>query len=96
MTTAELDALEPGTLLYLPTDWDVTKWLLQGRVGTSNYYTVMHPPDNDGVVSNRRPVYLHSLDLLNATLNATEAWQRVGDGLQERIEWIERNKLNGR
>ncbi|QHV96271.1 hypothetical protein [Spirosoma endbachense] len=88
MTTAELDALPSGTIIYLPTDWEVQTWLFDGRVRNRDYYTLTYPPDTDGIVSNRRPVYLHALDLLNATRTELEAWKIVLDGLEKRQLWV--------
>lgn len=93
MTADSLNALDAYTPLYLPTEWEVITWIFQGRVGTTNYYTLTHPPDPDGVVSNKRPVYLHALDLANATLEEKEAWRSVVSGLEERKQWINKTKL---
>ncbi|QHV99190.1 hypothetical protein [Spirosoma endbachense] len=88
MTTAELDALPSGTIIYLPTDWEVQTWLLDGRVKNRDYYTLTHPPDDDGIISNKRPVYLHALDLLIATQTELEAWKIVLEGLEKRRLWV--------
>jgi len=93
MTADSLNALDAYTLVYLPGDWDVTTWVFQGRVGTSNYYTFTYPPDAEGVVSNKRPVYLHALDLLNATLDQQLAWLNVLEGMEERKQWIYKVQL---
>ncbi len=90
MTTDQLDALEPATTIYLPTIWEVQTWLFAGRVPGCDYFTLAHPPDQYGVISNRKPVYMHALDLLNATLSEKQAWEMVKAGLIERSEWVSR------
>ena len=94
MTTDELDALPPGTRLFLPTDWDVSAWQLAGRVPGRNFYTLLHPPDTDGVINNRRPVYVDGVQLLASALDEQLAWQHVLTTLEERIIWIKKNKLS--
>lgn len=93
MTTAELDALEPGTIIYLPTDWDVTEWRFAGRVYDRSSYTFLHPPDKDGVIVKRNPVYFDATVLLNATLDKRKAWYMVLATLADRREWIYKRKL---
>ncbi|GAB2582296.1 hypothetical protein GCM10027190_34480 [Spirosoma areae] len=94
MTTDELNTLQRGTPVYLPTDTaHVMTWLFDARIGTTNYYTFTYPPDADGVVSNKRPVYFHALDLLGATLDEQAAWLAVAESLEERKQWIYKTKL---
>lgn len=93
MTIAELDALELGTPIYLPTNWEVVVMVFDRRVGVTSYYTVTHPPDSEGVVSNKRPVYLHALDLIHATTEMKPAWQTVLAGLNERAAYIINHQL---
>lgn len=94
MTSDELNTLESGTPLYIPNNWDVATWLYAGRVPGRDYYTFTHPPDPDGVVANKRPVYLHPMDLISATTIEIEAWRTVFKTLQERAEHIQTHRLN--
>jgi hypothetical protein len=94
MTADELNALQPGTLFYIPTTDDVQAWIYSGPVVGRDWHTLTYPPDQDGVVSNKRPVYVSSIDLLHATLDETSAWQHVKQRLDERVEWIQKRKLN--
>ncbi|MDB5240073.1 MAG: hypothetical protein JWP57_698 [Spirosoma sp.] len=93
MTIDELNALESGTPLYLPGNWDVATWLYAGRVPGRDYFTFTHPPDPDGFVSNKRPVYLHVMDLVGATTSEIDAWHVVFKTLQERACHIQTHIL---
>ncbi|MCX6218374.1 hypothetical protein [Spirosoma sp.] len=93
MTTEELNALQPGTLIYVPSDWFVKDWIYAGQVDNTNYYTLTHPPDPDGEVKNKRPVYFHALDLLESTLDEQAAWLKVLEWIDERKVWIYKTKL---
>lgn len=93
MTTEELDALPAGTLLYLPTETEVTVWQYAGKVPGRNFYTVLHPPDVDGTINNRRPVYIDAVQMLHATLDEQAAWLQVIAWMEERKEWIYKRKL---
>ncbi|WP_338871663.1 hypothetical protein WBJ53_25985 [Spirosoma sp. SC4-14] len=88
MTTEELDALAPKTVLFVATEWEVQKWIFEGRIPGRDYYTLTHPPDKDGVLHTRKPIYLHYMDLLNARLDEKQAWEIVRTGLIERMEWV--------
>ena len=93
MTTDELDGLPNGTVLYLPTEWEVVQVIFAGRVHNRNFYTLLHPPDTDGVVSNKRPVYLDAVQMMTTTLDEQSAWLAVIEGLEERKRWIYKLKL---
>ena len=93
MTADELDALPLNTIIYLPDEWEALPWLYAGKVHDRNFYTLLYPPDQDGTVNNRRPVYRDAQQLLNATVNETEAWCTVINGLEDRQLWIYRFKL---
>ncbi|MFD2936332.1 hypothetical protein [Spirosoma flavum] len=93
MTTQELEALEPGTVIYIPTDWEVTIWQYAGKIPFRNWYTLLNAPDQDGVTDNRRPVYIDALHLLPATLDEQAAWLDVVKTLEERKQWIYKRKL---
>lgn len=93
MITDELNALPLNTTIYLPDEWEVLPWLFAGKVHDRNFYTLLYPPDQDGVVNNRRPKYVDAQQLLAATLNETEAWCTVIDGLEDRKQWIYQFKL---
>lgn len=92
MTTDELDQLPLGTPIYLATEWEVQTWIFAGTVNGRSFYTFTHPADADGVIHNRRPVYLAATDLLNARINEKQAWALVKTGLLERTLWVD-NKL---
>lgn len=93
MTLDELAALPPDALIYLPTGWDVTAWRPGGAVAGGNWYTLLHPPDKNGVIDNRRPVYYDTVQLLDATADEATAWLATVKQLQERIDWIKQHKL---
>ncbi|UFH52597.1 hypothetical protein [Spirosoma sp. KNUC1025] len=93
MTADELDTLPGGTKIYLPVEWFVKDWVFVGRVGETNYFTVLHPPDAQGDVPNKRPVYFHALDLLPAALDEQIAWLQVISWMEERKSWIYQQKL---
>ncbi|GAB3881180.1 hypothetical protein [Spirosoma agri] len=88
MTADELKALEYGTVIYLPDGVEVKAWSFAGQVPGRNFYTLLHPPDQDGVISNRRPYYTDGVQLLEAKLTEVEAWQQVETLLQEHVEWV--------
>jgi hypothetical protein len=90
----ELNALTPGTLLYIPSSDDVLIWEFAGPVNNRSWYTLVHPPDQDGAIHNRRPVYVAPIDLLHASLDEKTAWEHVSKGLDERKDWIHKRKLN--
>jgi hypothetical protein len=94
MTTEQLDALPPGSLLYIPTPDDVLVWEFAGPVHNRSWYTLNHPPDQNGEINNRRPVYVAPIELLHAALDEKTAWEHVRAGLYERIDWINKRKLN--
>jgi len=89
MTTDQLDALLPGSLLFIPTDVDVGAFVFCGRA-TGDYYTLSHPPDADGVVKNKRPFYLHALDLMNAQTSEIEAWAVLQQQTKDRLASIDK------
>jgi hypothetical protein len=93
MSAEELDALPAGTLLYVPVGDGVSTWEFAGRVPNRLWYTLVYPPDKDGVINNRRPVYVSAVDLLQATTNEGQAWQSLAAELADRQAWIQQ-KLN--
>jgi hypothetical protein len=88
MTTEALDTLPAGTLIYIPNEWAVDTWQFVAPVAGSIYYTLLHPPDDDGVIHNKRPVYMNAVDLKFATINPIDAWQNVQDGLIDRALFV--------
>jgi len=93
MSTEELDATPTGTLLYVPVGDSVATWEFAGRVPNRLWYTLVYPPDQDGVVNNRRPVYVSALDLLPATTDEGQAWLSLALELADRQAWIQQ-KIN--
>jgi hypothetical protein len=93
MTTDELNALEPGTLLYVPAADDVLTWEFAGPVNNRSWYTLVYPPDQDGTIGNRRPVYVAPIELLHATLDEQSAWHFVAREMGARKDWIHKRKL---
>ncbi|QMW06395.1 hypothetical protein [Spirosoma foliorum] len=94
MTIQELDTLPLGATIYLPTDWDVQSWQWAGKVPNRNFYTLLHPPDQDGVITNRRPYIIDAMQLMNATLDEASAWLQLVEWLMQRHQWIYNFKLS--
>ncbi len=94
MTADELAALPADALIYLPTGWDVTVWRPGGAVMGGNWYTLLYPPDENGVVRNRRPQYIEMVELLlMAQTSEAAAWRTNVENLQAKIDWIQHYKL---